>query len=68
MDRRESDSPRRELTNGGLESVIVIAPLVRWQIDFLSARIERPIQLYIKSLAKSQYCNVLYDVRSNGIV
>ena len=30
------DSPRRELSNGGLESVV--APLVRWQIDFLSAR------------------------------
>ena len=34
---------RRELSNGGLG--IVVALLVRRQIDFLSARIGRPIQL-----------------------
>ena len=37
------DSPRRELSNGGLE--IVVALQVRWQINFLSARIGRPIKL-----------------------
>ena len=39
------NSPRRELSNGGLE--IVVALPVCWQIIFLSARIGRPIQLYI---------------------
>ena len=38
------NSPHRELSNGGLKSVV--APLVRWQINFLSARIGRSIQLY----------------------
>ena len=37
------DSPRRELSNGGLKSVVAL--LVCWQIDFLSARIGHPIQL-----------------------
>ena len=31
------DSPRQELSNGGLKSVVAL--LVRWQINFLSARI-----------------------------
>ena len=39
------DSSRRELSNGGFR--IVAALSVRWQIDFLSARIGRPFQLYI---------------------
>ena len=37
------DSPRRELFIRGLG--FIVARLVRWQIDFLSARIGRPIQL-----------------------
>ena len=32
MDRTESDSPRRELSNGGLESVVTL--LICWQIDY----------------------------------
>ena len=32
MDQTESDSPRRELSNGGLESVVTL--LVRWQINY----------------------------------
>ena len=39
------DSPCQELSSGGL--VIVVTLLVRWQIIFLSARIGRPIKLYI---------------------
>ena len=35
IDLADLDSPRRELSNGGLESVATL--LVRWQIDFLSA-------------------------------
>ena len=41
--KADLDSPCRELSNGGLESIATL--LVRWQIDFLSARIGRPIQL-----------------------
>ena len=41
--KADLDSPRRELSNGGLG--IVVALLVHWQIIFLSARIGRPIQL-----------------------
>ena len=37
------NSPRRELSNGGLESVVTF--LVRWQIIFLSARMGHPIEL-----------------------
>ena len=40
------DSPRRELFIRG--PGFIVALLVRWQIDFLSARIGRPIQLYLK--------------------
>ena len=32
MDRKDLDSPCRELSNGGLESVVTL--LVRWQIDY----------------------------------
>ena len=46
MDRRESDSTRRELSNGGLESVVTL--LVHRQIIFLCASTGGPIQLYIK--------------------
>ena len=45
IDQADLDSPRRELSNGGLG--IVVALLVRWGINFLSARIGHPIQLYI---------------------
>ena len=38
------DSPRRELSNGGLKSVVTL--LIHWQIISLSACIGRPIQLY----------------------
>ena len=44
IDTADLDSPRRELSNGGLKSVVAL--LVRWQINFLSARIGRSIQLY----------------------
>ena len=44
MDLEGLNSPRRELSNSGLKSVVTL--LVRWQINFLSARIGRPIQLY----------------------
>ena len=37
MDRTESDTPRRELSNGGLESVVAL--LVRWQINYSCADI-----------------------------
>ena len=43
MDRTESDSPRRELSNGGLESVVTL--LVRWQINCSYASPEKAIQL-----------------------
>ena len=36
MVRSDLDSPRRELSNGGLKSVVAL--LVRWQINFLSAQ------------------------------
>ena len=36
LDQADLDSPRRELSNSGLE--IVVALLVRWQIDFLSTQ------------------------------
>ena len=44
MDRKDLDSPRRELSNGGLESVVTL--LVRWQIDYLCASTGSTIQLY----------------------
>ena len=43
MDRTESDSPRRELSNGGLESVVTL--LVRWQINYSCASTGKAIQL-----------------------
>ena len=39
MDRTESDSPRRELSNGGLESVVTL--LVRWQINYVFVCVSR---------------------------
>ena len=36
LDQADLDSPRRELSNGGLKSVVTL--LVRWQINFLSAQ------------------------------
>ena len=44
-DLADLDSLRRELSNGGLKSVVTL--LVRWQINFLSACIGRSIQLYV---------------------
>ena len=44
IDPADLDSPRRELSNGGLKSVVAL--LVRREIIFLSARIGRSIQLY----------------------
>jgi len=42
--RKDMDSPRRELSHGGLG--IVVTLLVRWQIIFLCASTGGPIQLY----------------------
>ena len=36
LDHAYLDSPRRDLSNGGLKSVVAL--LVRWQIIFLSAQ------------------------------
>ena len=36
LNQADLDSPRRELSNGGLK--IVVTLLVRWQINFLSAQ------------------------------
>ena len=36
IDPADLDSPRRELSNGGVK--IVVALLVHWQINFLSAQ------------------------------
>ena len=41
--RKDLDSPRQELSNGGLESVVTL--LVRRQIDVLCVSTEGPIQL-----------------------
>ena len=43
IDPEDLNSPRRDFSNGGLKSVVTL--LVRWQINVLSARIGRPIQL-----------------------
>ena len=43
MDREDLDSPRRELSNGDLESVVTF--LVRWQIDYSCASPRKAIQL-----------------------
>ena len=52
IDPADLDSPRRELSNGGLKSVVAL--LVRWQIDSLSARIGRSIQMYHKVAPRPQ--------------
>ena len=44
IDRTELDSPCRELSNGGLESVVNL--LVRWQINYSCASAGKAIQLY----------------------
>ena len=44
MVRKDVDSPRRELSSGGLESVVTL--LVRWQINYLFASPRKKIQLY----------------------
>ena len=48
MDRTELDSPRRELSNGSLESVVTL--LVRWQINYSCASPGKAIQLYLQLL------------------
>ena len=45
MDRTESDSPRREISNGGLGIVVSLA--VRWEIDFSCASSCHSIQMYV---------------------
>ena len=45
MDIADLDSPRQELSNGGLR--IIVALLVCWQIDFRVFLLGGPIQLYI---------------------
>ena len=45
MDRKDLDSPRRELSNGGLKSVVTL--LVRWQINYSGASPGKAIQLYL---------------------
>ena len=50
LNQADLDSPRRELSNGGLKSVVTL--LVCWQINFLLARNERPIHLYVHLLIK----------------
>ena len=44
MDRKDLDSPRRALSNGGLESAVTL--LVCWQIDYSRASPGKAIQLY----------------------
>ena len=43
MDLTDLNSPRRKLSNGGLESVVTL--LVRWQIDYSCASPGKAIQL-----------------------
>ena len=42
IDPADLNSPCRELSNGGLGIVVTLS--ARWEIDFLSAHIGRPIQ------------------------
>ena len=59
MDRTESDSPRRELSNGGLESVVTL--LVRRQIEQLISMVEvGPHDLESKTSAKSRTVHTVY--------
>ena len=51
MDRTEPDSPRRELSNGGLESVVTL--LVCWQNNYSCASTGSAIQLYTVSISKA---------------
>ena len=44
MARKDLNSPRRELSNGGLESVVTL--LVAYQIDYLCVSPGKAIQLY----------------------
>ena len=48
MDRIDLNSPRQELSNGALESVVTL--LGRWQIDYSCACRWSAIQLYIEQL------------------
>ena len=43
MDWKDLDSPHRELSNDGLESVVTL--LIRWQIDYSCASPGKAIQL-----------------------
>jgi len=49
MVRKDLNSPRRELSNGGLKSVATL--LVRWQINYSCASTGSTIQLYQRSVA-----------------
>ena len=49
MDRKDLDSPRRELSNGGLESVVTL--LVHRQIGYSRASTGKAIQLYIQIMS-----------------
>ena len=49
MDRKDLDSPCREFSNGGLESVTTL--LVCWQIDYSCASTGKAIQLYIQIMS-----------------
>ena len=53
MDRKYLDSPRQELSNGGLESVVTL--LVRWQMDYSCASTGSAIQLYFTCRTLSTY-------------
>ena len=44
MNQEDLDSPRRELSNSGLGTVVAL--LVRWGIDFCGLILGYPIQLY----------------------
>ena len=46
MARKDLNSPRRELSNGGLESFVTL--LVAFQIDYSCAPTGKAIQLYIR--------------------
>ena len=54
MDRTESDSPRRELFSGGLESVVTL--LVHLQINYSCASPGKAIQLYVHMYIDSTLC------------
>ena len=64
MYKADQDSPRQELSNGGLE--IVVTLLVRRQIDFLSDYTGGPIQPYLD--ARALYLTCVSSSSQNMIV